>query len=271
MNDADPDTPTSSGRDRAPIKAIAVPVWMLGLLVIGLLGSLISTAYLLGQRSGLQDQQATGHAVVLQPEKAGEAGDSAADTGKAEQQRRNELREGMMAEISKEATSPASASPDIPPAATVIPTSPSPATATEDTPASDEAAASVRDYFDAMERTYRGGKTWTDPDSFAQAVLQQAMSGDVSGLRTLRDTQLRVLQGVERVPAPLACSAHHTETTAILRQSVAVMGDMANALEKGDAKALVKASSRAQDLEARSREADRTAKSIRARYGLNGG
>lgn len=128
----------------------------------------------------------------------------------------------------------------------------------------------VSRYLSAMEQSVSMGKTWSDPNQLAQAIVSDALAGRTDGIDQLVASNQAVLERVQAISPPASCadcSAHHAATVEVLRASLDLLGGMRTGIATGDLDALMSAQGRATALEQRAREIESLDDDIRARCG----
>jgi hypothetical protein len=161
---------------------------------------------------------------------------------------------------------PPGAPPGAPPtpAAAMVddPSGAAPSTARGASPEQTERAA-LRAYLAVVDSIQVGPSG--DPQGFAQELANAAMGGDTSRLddlvRELGDAESKI----SAASPPAAAAAHHGALLAQIRQSRAVLGDLARGLARKDPGILGRVAGRAQAMQAAATALEREDKLLRAR------
>lgn len=133
------------------------------------------------------------------------------------------------------------------------------------------ASLAVAAWLDRLDRALMEGKTWTDPDTMAQTILQDALAGRTDGFDRLiagnQSVHDRIL--ALRPPADCAeCARYHAATVAVLSDSIRLLRRLRESTATGDLGALAGAQGEAQGLEARARDIERLDQELRKAYRL---
>lgn len=239
---------------------IAMPRWLVAVLVAALIACLVAVAFLLGRESARPSER---------------AGPSAAPIGTYQETiPARTIPPGQAPP--QPATEPAAQTPRSAPVALrpappqaiatppAAPVSTTPAAApTEDLPDRPVVAA----YFREVDNIHPGELSG-DANQFAQELLNNAMSGDLSGFDRLigqsEQSQARLLA----LSPPPACQAYHREAVNLTAESLSILRGMRQALAQSHADNFSTYSSRATRLQVRAQALEQRGIAIKRRYGI---
>lgn len=234
---------------------VRVPRWQLWLIATAAVLSVLALAFLTGYEAAHWNTRTT---------KAEPVGGEAAAV--------------PVAPLSRAPEAPPSAPPQAGPAALPPIDAGQPAAATSAmtsaTPVGSPASAAgvtraeVAAYFAATDAILESAKQNGDPNTLAQKILEQAVSGDSAGLDHMVAAQRSLaarLSGM-RVPAP--CAEHHRRTLALLAKGADLLQQAGSAIRGGDTNGLAALAMGGQQIEGEARALDALATTIRGQYGL---
>jgi len=113
---------------------------------------------------------------------------------------------------------------------------PSPRPAATDSPASDDDdQAAVAYYLEQLDAIGGLDPSGIDPN----ALIQQAMRGDVSGIDTLIAQHKERQAAIARLPVPAACETHHARLTQLAADGLQVMVRLRSGIVTGDVQELM--------------------------------
>ncbi|MCD6309385.1 MAG: hypothetical protein J7M18_01650, partial [Candidatus Eremiobacteraeota bacterium] len=128
----------------------------------------------------------------------------------------------------------------------------------------------VRRYFNQLDQALVIGKTWDNPQEFAQSIMGQLMKGDTSGLEDLAQTYRRAHNRVSGIIAPQPCQEHKKMVLESLGSGIQMAEGMLSAFKNGNPGSIMKLMPQASSMKAKAMEADRMAEEIKLKYGLTG-
>jgi len=132
----------------------------------------------------------------------------------------------------------------------------------------DEERRQVRRYFADVDALLQGQSFSGDPQALAQKLLQQAASGDTSGLDALfaaQEAAVRALRGLE-VPPP--CQEHHGRTLALAEKTLGLGRKVQAGLTGGDAGPLLQLAPLGREAEEEARALQALDRRLRQAYGV---
>jgi hypothetical protein len=146
------------------------------------------------------------------------------------------------------------------------------AAAPEGSPSAPVADTRLRDdvarYFREVESIEASAKYWNDPMSLANSLLEQAASGDASGLERLIAAQQGAAQRLRRVSVPAPCAEHHRLTVSLLDSAAALLQRLQGASTNASGAGLGALVGEGHDIEQRAKQVDTLAAEIKKRYGI---
>ena len=98
-----------------------------------------------------------------------------------------------------------------------------PAARTEDRAGAAADAAAVAAYFTQMDAVAAEAKTSQDPQALARSVLDQALSGNMGSIDALIATQRSLQNRMAQVVPPPSCREHHDRSVLLFARSVALL------------------------------------------------
>jgi hypothetical protein len=126
----------------------------------------------------------------------------------------------------------------------------------------------VAAYFRQVESIQSQGKSSSDPEAFARALLEQGAKGDVSGFDSLAGANRRIGDALRAIEVPEPCREHHRRTLALVDESVAMLEQVKGQIQGSDGGSLAALPAEAMALERKAKEVDALAAEIKRRFGL---
>jgi hypothetical protein len=142
---------------------------------------------------------------------------------------------------------------------TTTPAAPSPA------PSSDK--PQIAAYFSEIDRLQEMGDG-SDPQSFANTLVQSMSSGDFSGFDDLLAKARTQRQKLQAITPPPACASHHRLAVTLSGDSVAMLERVKAAMVKGDTTALLSISTDGKNLQAQADQLKTLEATIKRQAGL---
>ena len=146
--------------------------------------------------------------------------------------------------------SPASLAPPLPPPA-------SPAAV------AGRASEEIARYFADADAIQARAKYWSDPQTLAKTILEQAASGNAGGFDDLIRAQAKARDEFARMPVPAECAEHHRRSLAAMGEGLDLLERVKGALSSGDLGGLDGLQEKARDLEREARAIDELGRTIR--------
>ncbi|MDP6931607.1 MAG: hypothetical protein QGG40_01765, partial [Myxococcota bacterium] len=106
-------------------------------------------------------------------------------------------------------------------------------------PGGTASASQVRRYLQAMEYASSTGKYWDDAHGQAQVVVAQIIKGDSSEMDNLANSYRSVMERIRAIDAPPGCGAHQEATLAVLEETVRTLEGYSRATKNQDLDAVV--------------------------------
>jgi len=153
----------------------------------------------------------------------------------------------------------------LPFAAPPLPTTTTTATAPRSAAPADQ--PQIAAYFGQVDRLEDMGGG-SDPQSFANTLVQSMSSGDFSGFDDLLAKARAQRQRLQAIAPPKACVEHHRLALALSGDSVAMLERVKAAMVKGDTTALLSISTDAKALETQANQLKSLSESIKRQAGL---
>lgn len=223
--------------------SVTLPRWALALLVAACAVGLAGVAFLLGR--------ATAPAPALAPQAAAAGSDSSLE---APPSRASEDVEAAAA--GERLDLPASASPG-------------PLTEVPGPPAGGEAdAAAVAAYFTQVDALGAHARAAQDPRALAQGILDQALSGNMSGVESLIGTQRALQEKMAEILPPPSCREHHQRSLRLIGRAVALLERTRDAVAGKSPSDLAAMATEGRAIEEEARATDALASDLRRAAGL---
>jgi len=219
---------------------VALPRWVVGLLVGACAVCLLAVAFLLGR--------VTAPAPAVAPTGVEAAGDSSAagvsspslpptevpDDGAAAGQ-------GLASALSAQAAYPAGGSPD---------------------------AAAVAAYFRQMDAVAAEAKASQDPQALARSVLDQTLSGNMGAIDGLIATQRSLETRLGQILPPASCREHHQRSVRLFGRAITLLERTRDAMSGQGASDLGSVATEGRAIEVEARALDALANDLRRAAGL---
>lgn len=224
-----------------PAPTVALPRWVLGLLVGACAVCLVAVAFLLGRVTAPARPAAPPRVEAAGPSTAPRASDSSRlpptelpGDGKA-------TAEGLAPGASARAGRPAGGGPD---------------------------AAAVADYFRQMDAVAAESKASQDPQSLAKNVLDQTMSGNMDAIDGLLATQRALETRMGQILPPPSCREHHQRSVRLIGRAIALLERLRDAMAGQGASDLGSVATEGRAIEEEAKAVDALANDIRRANGL---
>lgn len=124
----------------------------------------------------------------------------------------------------------------------------------------------IEAYFLKMDRALSEGKTWGDPNAFAQQIIMASIKGDTSGFDSLINSFEQVKKKLGQIVPPDECKDYHQQVISAIDSSLDLLRTMKSAISTKDLEKLLPLQSKAKDLENRIRKTDALASKIKNKY-----
>ena len=226
-----------------PASTVALPRWVVGLLVGACAVCLVAVAFLLGRVTA-----PTPPAAATSAEVATGAGPT-----------------GVGKSTPDDHPAPAGASEtagDVPPS---VPAS----SASAASPAGgDPATAAVAAYFTQMDAVAALAKAGQDPQALARSVLDQTLSGNMNGIEGLIATQRALQTRMGEVLPPRSCREHHQRSLRLIGRAIALLESTRDAVAGKNPSDLASVATEGSAIEQEARAADALANDLRRTAGL---
>lgn len=209
--------------------SVAVPRWVLGGLVGGLVLSLMGTCFLLGRAS-----------VVPAPVEATPAG---------------------LAPVAPVAPVVAVAPVET---ATAAPVAVTPV-AVRKPPFAAKLAGEVQAYLAAVDGVTAGTQDLGNGSDFANELLNQAVMGDTSGVDVLLEQARGAQAALGKIRPPEVCKPHYRLMVAEMKSSVAILAQLKTALDTSDSTALAGMASKGAAAQRQARQLEQLTRELRER------
>ncbi len=229
--------------------SVTLPRWVLALLVAACAAGLAGVAFLLGR--------ATAPAPALAPQAAAVGSDSSLE---APPTRAPEDVEAAAA--GEELDLPASASP------APLTDVPLPETARGLRPAARRTLAAIAAYFAQVDALGAQARAAQDPRALAQGVLDQALSGNMSGVEGLIATQRALQEKMAEILPPPSCREHHQRSLRLIGRAIALLERTRDAVAGKSPSDLGAMATEGRAIEEEARATDALANDLRRAAGL---
>ena len=223
------------------MSTVALPRWVLGLLLGTCAVCVVAVAFLLGRvtapvpaavASGVEAAGPSTAAVVSGASRVPSAG--ALGVGEASGQ-------GLASDPSARAESPGGGGPD---------------------------AAAVAAYFRQMDAVAAEAKASQDPQALARSVLDQTLSGNMGAIDGLIATQRSLETRLGQIVPPPACRDHHQRSVRLFGRAIALLERTRDAMAGQGASDLASVANEGRALEQEARALDALANDLRRAAGL---
>ena len=226
------------------MSTIALPRWVVGLLVGVCAVCVVAVAFLLGRvtatapaaaptAESVRASTATGAAEAPSVPATGPPGDDRTTP-------RGPL-QGLAHDSSAPAESPGGGGPD---------------------------AAAVAAYFRQMDAVAAEAKTTQDPQALARSVLDQAMSGNTSAIEGLISTQRSLETRLGQIVPPPACREHHERSVRLFGRAITLLERTRDLMSGQGTPDLGGVASEGRAIEAEAKALDALANDLRRAAGL---
>jgi hypothetical protein len=135
-------------------------------------------------------------------------------------------------------------------------------------PATGEERRQVQKYFADVDGLLQGQSFSGDPQVLAQKLLQQATSGDTSGLDALFAAHEKATVALRGLDVPPACQEHHRRTLALAEKTLGLGRKVQAGLSGGDAGQLLQLAPLGREAEQEARELQDLDRRLRQAYGV---
>ena len=125
------------------------------------------------------------------------------------------------------------------------------------------AGQEIARYFADADAIQARAKYWSDPQTLAKTILEQAASGNAGGFDDLIRAQAKARDELARMPVPAECAEHHRRSLAVMGEGLDLLERVKGALSSGDLGGLDGLQEKARDLEREARAIDELARTIR--------
>lgn len=255
---------------------VEIPRGVLAALVLGLVGSLMAVAFLLGRQSVQPTAAATPQSApapvvaVAPPVEAGSETPHPRPISVPVSRPRLKVQVAAPPRVAPEAPAARVEGPTAP----APPSQPRPRPAPARTPSKTAAAAglpkaggsapkapshdephlsaaekdSIRRYFAQVDAVMADTGALEDPNAFATELLQQSMQGDNSGFESLLNTAKAALGKMQAIKAPAACKEHHQLMVSQLKEGVTLLRSVQSAATTGDTSVLASLALQGKDM-----------------------
>lgn len=230
--------------------SVTLPRWALALLVAACAAGLAGVAFLLGR--------VTAPAPALEPQAATADSDSALEASPS-----GALEDVEAATVGEEINPSPSASPwpltDVP----------GPPSDRPGPPAGGEAdAAAVAAYFTQVDALGAQARAAQDPRALAQGILDQALSGNMSGVESLIATQRALQEKMAEILPPPSCREHHQRSLRLIGRAIALLERTRDAVAGKSPSDLGAMATEGRAIEEEARATDALASDLRRAAGL---
>jgi len=127
--------------------------------------------------------------------------------------------------------------------------------------------AEVAAYFHEIDNIHPGEMAG-DPNQFAQEILNNAMSGDLSGFDRLIQQSERSQSRLRSLQPPPPCQQYHRTAVALTSESLTILRDMREALRQSHADNFSAISARATQMQVRAQTLQSQEIELKRRYGI---
>jgi hypothetical protein len=225
------------------VATVALPRWVVGLLVAACAVSVVAVAFLLGRAT------APAPSAAPAPLAAESAGPQAPAGG-------------------ADAPRDASAQPSNAAAAAGPEPASRGATPVESPVVAGPEAAAVAAYFRQMDAVAAEAKTSQDPQALARSVLDQAMSGNTGAIEGLIATQRSLETRLGQIVPPPSCREHHQRSVRLFGRAITLLEHTRDAMAGQGASDLGNVATEGRAIEAEAKALDALANDLRRAAGL---
>jgi hypothetical protein len=132
----------------------------------------------------------------------------------------------------------------------------------------DPDAVAVAAYFTRMDAVAAQAKAAQDPQALAQGVLDQALSGNTSGIEGLIATQRALQARMAEVLPPPSCREHHRRSLRLIERAIALLERTRDAVAGKGASDVATMATEGRGIEEEARAVDALANDLRRGAGL---
>ena len=129
-------------------------------------------------------------------------------------------------------------------------------------------AAAVAAYFTQMDAVAAQVKAAQDPEAMARTILDQTLSGNMSGFDDLIATQRALQARMTQVQPPSACREHHERSLRLIDRAIALLERTRNAVAGRNTADLANVATEGHAIEEEAKATDALANDIRRAAGL---
>jgi hypothetical protein len=235
------------------VSTVALPRWVVGLLVGGCALGVVTVAFLVGRVTAPAPSTAPKHI---------DAGGPRTDAGGAYASR-------PASGAGADAGAAPSPGPDFGQGlAADAGASSGPAAPAEDRAGAAVDAAAVVAYFGQMDAVAAEAKTSQDPQALARSVLDQALSGNMGSIDALIASQRSLQTRMAQVVPPPSCREHHERSVLLFARSVALLDRTRSAMTGQGTTDLSSVAVEGRAIEEEARAVDAMANDLRRAAGL---
>ena len=129
-------------------------------------------------------------------------------------------------------------------------------------------AAAVAAYFSQMDAVSAEAKTSQDPQALARSVLEQAMSGNTSAIEGLIATQRSLETPLGQIAPPPSCREHHQRSVRLFGRAIALLERTHDVMSGQGAADLAGVAGEGRAIETEAKALDSLANDLRRAAGL---
>ena len=128
--------------------------------------------------------------------------------------------------------------------------------------------AAVAAYFTRMDAVAAQVKAAQDPETMARTILDQTLSGNMTGFEDLIATQRSLQARMAEVLPPPSCREHYERSVRLVGRAIALLERTRDALSRGNSSDLTSMTSEGHAIEEEARATDALANELRRAAGL---
>ena len=234
---------------------VALPRWVVGLLVAACAVCLVAVAFLLGRVTAPVPPAAATGAEVAERAAPGVSGETTRPTTARHPRERPRppltSRPPVVSEPARRWPGTCPARPPAGPSA-----------------GGDPDAAAVAAYFTRMDAVAAQVKAAQDPQALARTILDQTLSGNMSGFEDLIATQRTLQARMAEVLPPAPCREHHQRSLRLIGRAIALLERTRDAVAGKNPSDLASVATEGQAIEEEARATDALANDLRRAAGL---
>ncbi len=129
-------------------------------------------------------------------------------------------------------------------------------------------AAAVTAYFTQMDAVAAQVKATQDPEAMARTIIDQTLSGNMSGFDELIATQRALQARMRQVQPPSVCRDHHERSLRLVDRAIALLERTRSAVGSRNTSDLASVATEGHAIEEEARATDALANDIRRAAGL---